>query len=440
MRIEYFGGLLINRKTLEKYEISNYDTLYIACFDGGAESNDVIRTIDSTFGVDYRPQTDEFLRLGVLASTSEQACDIVSSLMAVSLEQKRRVKTNYLRSPIELTIYPTLKCQLNCNFCFLRNRRNEKCTERSAGSWIDLITSFLSEGVQDVSILGGEPTLYSEIIELLRGIGNLDFRCTLTSNGQSWSKEIVNEVLDNENITPIFSLSSLSNFEANDSSGSKYSLNKTISLIRLLRKENKRCRVNTVYQHQSLRELIELIDFCEEVGVEKLSLAVNFGAAAGTSAIKEVYDLRSSLRNYVLERNYRLNFTAEGCMLFSADSELDGSIVRTEYQRKQYGCECGNTILEILPSGDMYPCAAFISCSGPIGNAFTDSWKEVWSQSPELNALRNMNSHDLTCLSCSCYHFCRGGCPAYRQMSVPHGTAEFDARCQTHRIHEEMIA
>ncbi|MDO4673074.1 MAG: SPASM domain-containing protein, partial [Porphyromonadaceae bacterium] len=125
--------------------------------------------------------------------------------------------------------------------------------------------------------------------------------------------------------------------------------------------------------------------------------------------------------------------TFEGCMIYAAYPNIDGSIVKTEYQKKQYGCECGNTILEILADGSMYSCASYISSGQIIGNAFHQNWKEIWDNSELLNQLRYKKCTDSICVKCSLYHFCNGGCPAYKQLKKQDIYSSCDDRCLIHK-------
>ena len=149
--------------------------------------------------------------------------------------------------------------------------------------------------------------------------------------------------------------------------------------------------------------------------VEKYSIALYFGIDEQIPTIKESNDLGERVRQYIKANDYnKLQFTIEGCMLYSSYTNINGKAVNTEFQKRQYGCECGNTILEIVPDGSIYSCAAYIAGLQPIGNAFEEDWKNTWYNSVPLNYLRNTLCTDTICENCELYHFCNGGCSAYK--------------------------
>lgn len=95
----------------------------------------------------------------------------------------------HLRAPIELTIYPTFKCGLDCDFCFLGKARSIHRKEYGYEYWMELVKSVVENGATSVSILGGEPSLYYDLIPLLTELDKLGIRISMTTNGQTWSDD-----------------------------------------------------------------------------------------------------------------------------------------------------------------------------------------------------------------------------------------------------------
>lgn len=438
LRMEYFGGLLINKQTMVKYEISKYDVIFLLGVKRGLSVNSVLKMIENEFNVVFQPDLEIYIKLRIIGSREEVESDTgrEQEIFADILREFESVKTKkYLRAPVELTIYPSLKCQLQCSFCFLHKKKNEATIEHNSDDWIKLVKSFIDEGTVSVSILGGEPSLYSDIVPLINKLDKLGIRFTLTTNGQNWSEELYKSVINAKHLTPIVSIES---FEIDQSEAGKTHYadpRKAAQLVRRLCSDGKHCRINTVYMGQQDKEIFDILDFCIENNVEKYSVSICFGIDDKTPSIMETNLLKDRVKEYLhTKKNGNLYVTFEGCMIYSSYSDIDGSIVKTEYQKKQYGCECGNTILEILSDGNMYSCAAYISQAKPIGNAFTQSWKDIWDYSEELKRLRFQKCSDPICMECSLYHFCNGGCPAYKEMKGLDGRVAYDTRCMIHKI------
>ena len=432
LRSEFFGGLLINKKNMIKYQISYFDTYFLIGIQAGFSKKKICQMIDSEYNVKFIPDISQFVKMGVLIETVSIAKSVVDKQLFQNklYDLKDRKNTNYLRSPIELTIYPTLSCQLSCEFCFAKSIIH-KSNEHSYQEWIKLIDSFIEEGTVSISILGGEPFLYHDLIPLLNELRKRSVKVSITTNGQYWTDELIELIAASQNITVIISLESLDeNFDCNQC-GDQYRLQKTIKFIRLLSTKGKTCRINSVYTSQTDKQLFSILDFCNEMHIEKYSLVLCYLAEMTAQDIQKLNATGLRLKNYIEEKNYKsLRFSVEGCMLYTADPNVRGNLVKSEFQNLEYGCECGNTILEITADGNMYSCAAFIPQNKVIGNAFSECWKTVWRQSNELNRLRNTKCTDVHCVNCDLYHFCNGGCPAFKEMNSVDDIYQIcDSRC-----------
>ena len=69
------------------------------------------------------------------------------------------------------------------------------------------------------------------------------------------------------------------------------------------------------------------------------------------------------------------------------------------------GCAAGVSGLTILPDGTLVPCRRLYI---PIGNIRKDSFREVWSTSEVLEAIRDRSRYKGKCGSCRRWADCRG--------------------------------
>jgi len=87
-------------------------------------------------------------------------------------------------------------------------------------------------------------------------------------------------------------------------------------------------------------------------------------------------------------------------------------------------CSAGHTACYVSPYGDVFPCVQFPL---PTGNLRTQSFSEIWHQSPAFAAVRAIHVRDLTtCPSCAHVGSC-SRCPglAYMEGSM-HGPSSLD--------------
>jgi len=93
---------------------------------------------------------------------------------------RRRLKTG-----IRVRIRPTLKCSLDCYYCgnkmgFLKERPIEKFTITGL-EWLKLIDK-VPWKIKEVWISGGEPSIYPDIIPLIKGLLKRNYLVTIFSN------------------------------------------------------------------------------------------------------------------------------------------------------------------------------------------------------------------------------------------------------------------
>ena len=86
------------------------------------------------------------------------------------------------------------------------------------------------------------------------------------------------------------------------------------------------------------------------------------------------------------------------------------------------GCNCGNSHLTILPSGDVFACRRMES---KIGNAITDKMTDIFT-GKEMNYYRQYDKFE-KCSKCELLRFCRG-CPAV-SYGYTHNFYSSDPQC-----------
>lgn len=107
-------------------------------------------------------------------------------------------KVKSLRSrqfPKQLSLSPTLSCQLNCSYCISAgvevNQKNELPFAKAMKmlDWAEIC------GVKRIGFVGGEPTLYSHFSELLKKVSKRGFETYLATNGLC-SRKAVEAILE----------------------------------------------------------------------------------------------------------------------------------------------------------------------------------------------------------------------------------------------------
>ncbi|MBW3085575.1 PqqA peptide cyclase [Austwickia sp. TVS 96-490-7B] len=430
-RQEYFGGLLIRKSNNEIFEISKWDYIFLSLVREGVWPDQAESLMLGNFGVHFQPDLEAYEQSGFIVDQSTHGAPLPSVPLG-DIDVSRLwldLPPGYLCAPAEVSIYPTLRCQLSCDFCFAAEPMSQgsKRSEVSAATWLLTLESLAAAGTYSLSVLGGEPMQYGEIVPLLDGLNGLFPKMGLTSNGQSWSKELEEAVISCGNLVPCFSLQSLDDFNVRYM-GRNFRIKRTTSLISRLLAGGRKSRINAVYSGQSSAQLRDLADFCDKSECEALSIAYRFDLVHHDS-FREFRNVAESLREYIDQRGYCFTFRPEGCLTYTAYPEISEIKDLTAYQKLYFGCDAGKTRMEIHPSGDAYACAVLTAPETRLGNVFESGWSDVWNGSKVAAHLRTAMTKADKCHGCGLLEACNGGCAAVVLHATGELIGEADPRC-----------
>ena len=84
-------------------------------------------------------------------------------------------------SPDYIQFYPTLRCNLSCDFCF--NKSMPLQEDMSIGDFRAMLGRLRHIGVKTIDIIGGEPTLHKDIFTMIHEAEKAGFGVNVSSNG-----------------------------------------------------------------------------------------------------------------------------------------------------------------------------------------------------------------------------------------------------------------
>jgi Fe-coproporphyrin III synthase len=99
-------------------------------------------------------------------------------------------------------VHPSLRCNLRCLHCYSESSPQE-ARELSLALLKDAISDTRLEGYNVLGVSGGEPLLYSSLVELLAHARSLGMITSLTSNGMLLSQQRIAELRDVVNLIAI---------------------------------------------------------------------------------------------------------------------------------------------------------------------------------------------------------------------------------------------
>ena len=372
---------------------------------------------------------------------SEKSAAPVSSADAAAAIAREMVASQSrlgLKAPTLLTIYPDLYCQQRCDFCFLTQSDKgihsiTRSTALPAQPWQRLLREAKELGVAGISLLGGEPTLYPGLGDIIETCSELGLSLGITSNGLRVPAPIVD--LLRESPTTMLCLSLESTSPELHKLHTGVDNRPVIKTMRMLHDEGIDYNVNTIGLGQSYEDLCGIADLCAELGARVWFFNLYYTKELHPRSFPgyEWYgEMDARLREYTSRKRSDLAYQMFGCQLYWSrpPSDLLRPSAATEYNRLIRGCAAGINQLEILPDGTALPCMQMDLETFECGNVFDLGLHQVWSQSPVLNELRKklVTDHS-TCGQCSFVERCRGGCPERQRVTMEAVGESIDHLC-----------
>ena len=306
----------------------------------------------------------------------------------------------------------TQACDLHCKHCYDRSKRSPLKLRQGLKILDDFYTFCRDRHVRgNVSFSGGNPLLYSHVLELYQAAHERGFG-TMVLGNPAPRKEM--ERLLSIQRPEYFQVSMEGLQEHNDAMRGPGHFRRVMEFLDLLRELRIYSMVMLTLTKENVRQVLPLAELlrghADLFTFNRLS-QVGEGAALQLPSREEyaafledyqdaansnpVLGLKDNLLNVVLQK--------EGMELFGGCTG--------------FGCGAAFNFMAVLPDGEAHACRKFPS---PIGNVFRQSIAEVYDSSQA----QRYRSGSMACRSCPVHHVC-GGCLA---VTYSHGLDPCEAR------------
>jgi MoaA/NifB/PqqE/SkfB family radical SAM enzyme len=104
------------------------------------------------------------------------------------LESGKRI---FDRKPLQCSIYLTDKCNLDCSYCTEYDNSKPHPKLEDLKLWIRKIRDL---GTMRIALVGGEPLLHPDVVEIVRYCRELGFATSLTTNGFLLTRKLLKEL------------------------------------------------------------------------------------------------------------------------------------------------------------------------------------------------------------------------------------------------------
>lgn len=328
-------------------------------------------------------------------------------------QERRWSKVNIVPEYIQL--YPTLRCNQRCSFCFNDTQKTvPDMTARDAGELLDVMQSFR---IGELDIMGGEPLLLPWMPDFVRDAVRRGISVNISTNG-SLSRQL--KKLDGISPGLLTVGISLEGSSRERHEGITCSRNFTAAVANLswLAETGFNPLVKTVVNTQTAGDIPDLVNLIRRRGIRRYYLIhmdlLHPGPGRGAAL---------SYPEFMLFAD-GIRLANPGMDIHTVSSSCFNGSARSLGLR----CAAGARKIAVMPDGSACPCNLFHGFPEfRLGNVFSEGLPAIMAN-PLLDYFRTYCGNRCPEQDCGNRPSCTGGCPAhayshFRRLDAP------DLRC-----------
>lgn len=314
-------------------------------------------------------------------------------------------------------------CNIRCKWCYAKDT-NYCSNDQMVIDDAKKIVEFASEmNIGRIIIIGGEPTIYPSILELVKYIKGKGIRSTIVSNGIVFSDAaLLQQYLDAGIDDFSISIKANSRKEYIETTGVDC-YDRLVTAIRNLRDKNAQFSVSQVLTRENISTFYQGIEEFKKAGAENFSFSFCYNFNCSNN-INE--DFIANNNPYILAELFKRHYpmiekSLNGCK-YSFSQGLPLCVWDYDFIRDLAEKRVVNSICQLLSGGgilfdtdlSLIPCNAMFQLKyGKFGADFFD--KQSFYSLLEKREVKDMFAllkgiPDLQCLRCDKAQYCGGGC------------------------------
>lgn len=315
--------------------------------------------------------------------------------------------SEYAPRSVEFDITP--KCNSKCIYC-MADTRMKNPLELSTKKIIEVIDELNDLGIWSITLSGGEPTLRSDLFEILDHTKKLELATSVFTNAILIDKKLAKKFSEYENLFMQISLDSTNPSHHDKHRGVNGAFKKTLQGIKNLLEYDIFIEIATIVSPINIDDMEELTSFVHNLGIK--SIRISPAAIVGKACdIEEKLQLDKNQLMNLGKRIERLNKKYKGSLIISKSPHMvrfSGNASSKEPLKK---CGVGKNNLYIAPNGFVYPCMLLAFPEFLLGDIKKEKVSKIWNESPILKKFRDLSIDSFEkCNSCKFKEICNGGC------------------------------
>ncbi len=273
-------------------------------------------------------------------------------------------------------------CNQKCLHCYAAGQPMGETPELSTEQWKTALALLRKANIPQVTFTGGEPTLRSDLVELVQAAEW--FVTRLNTNGRLLTPELCaglyDASLDSVQVTLYSAEGNIHNqlVGVNGFNDTVQGIRHAVEAGLIVSVNTPLCSLNTHYA--------ETLRFAHSLGVRYATCSglIPSGSACGQEsratalAADELTDILRQAVDTARELGMELDFTSPGW--------LDEETLRALGLNLIPSCGACLSNMAVTPDGKVVPCQSWLS-DEPLGDLLRDDWADIWN-SPRCAAIR----------------------------------------------------
>lgn len=315
------------------------------------------------------------------------------------------------------------ECNLRCEWCF-SSHTNFKNKNIPLEKGIELVKISKESGVKNIAFSGGEPTMYTELPDLIRYSKKLDIHTTLITNGIKLSDKDYLIKLKEAGLDFISLAIKATNEEDYYNLTKRNSFSKVLEAIKNISNNKIRLSVSFVVDSINMANVIEGIKSAKQYGAKRFFISFCYNLNIDNAKNEEYKSINNPNKviNEFIKYYDEIDKASKGNFLLSQMFPRclwDRKFLELLIKKDQVAMKCSvlassrlvfDADLNLIPCSVLYPYKL-----GKLGQDFNDSISLNKMLKNEANIVikNKLNSvPDKICLECEYVYSCGGGCVA----------------------------
>lgn len=300
----------------------------------------------------------------------------------------------------------TYACTHNCPMCYAnaQNSNHHPHIEKLC----QIADRLILLGVKDITLVGGDPALHPDVLDLVKHIKNNDAKISILSNTLDFKKPKEQFI---DYIDVFEGTIHHSNKEKHDSfCGASGAFDKLINNLKYFSSAQKSVGIAINLIPYNYNEIYSIANKLTQQQVKLDHIVFQRIIQFGRAHDNYHYELTKEMLNSIMEQVEKIKTDFDLNIIF--EDPVPMCSINSKYHKYISPCECGISKVSVDVDGNLSRCGADVFHT--FGSVFEESIIDKWNNDCNLNCFRNKTYLPSSCLSCKNLQQCGGGCPISR--------------------------